>query len=55
MPIQGGYKMVQTNKEYQRKYFENENYTIFDNMEVALDAFAKDTRNIHGIKRKTVF
>lgn len=33
--------MVQTNKEYQREYFENENYTVFDNMEVALDAFCE--------------
>ena len=31
--------MVQTNKEYQREYFEKENYTIFGNMEAALDAF----------------
>lgn len=30
--------MVQTNKEYQREYFEKENYTIFGNMEAALDA-----------------
>lgn len=33
--------MVQTNKEYQKEYFENENYTIFDNMEAALDAFCE--------------
>lgn len=33
--------MVQTNKEYQREYFENENYTVFDNMEAALNAFCE--------------
>lgn len=33
--------MVQTAKEYQREYFENEGYRIFDNMQDASEEFCK--------------
>ena len=40
--------MVQTNKEYQREYFEKENYTIFGICKEH-HYFAKDSGNIHGV------
>ena len=33
--------MVQECKEYQKEYFESENYKIFDSMEAAVDTFCK--------------
>lgn len=44
--------MVQTMKEYQKEYFEKEGYTIIDNMENAINAFARDTRNIQMLQKK---
>lgn len=33
--------MIQTNKEYQRDYFEAEGYKIFENIEEATETFCK--------------
>lgn len=47
--------MVQTSKEYQREYFESENYTIFDNMEAALDAYCERyTRRSRSVAKDSI-